>query len=39
MAAVNIVKQNRNARSLSLTPDDLHGMKSILGAIDSVGKM
>lgn len=39
MAAVNIVKQNRNARSLSMTPDDLNGMKSILSAIDNVGKI
>lgn len=39
MAAVNIIKRNRNARSLSLTQDDLSGMKSILSSIDNVGKM
>ncbi|KAJ6639893.1 Pyridoxine/pyridoxamine 5'-phosphate oxidase [Pseudolycoriella hygida] len=39
MNAVNIVKRNRNARSMSLTPDDLNGMTSILSAIENVGKM
>ncbi|XP_037029718.1 uncharacterized protein LOC119069694 [Bradysia coprophila] len=37
--AMSAVKINRNARSLSMTPDDLNGMTNILRAIDNVTRM